>query len=380
MKKKNILIIALFVLFIVFLFSWRFASILPSLAGVSFIDSLSLIMSVIGKVFTTLPYFTTTWEILRIAFIITFVISLIVLFAFFPKLENKWNWDAYYDIKRKMDLLNPLSMNVDDDKFAASDINEMVGLQNVKGEIDKILAFYKVQSARKKEGLATGDLNLNFVFYGNPGTGKTVVARYIAKKLKESGILKKGQLFEADRSTMVDYGSNGTESKVHEVVNAARGGVLFIDEAYSLTVTRDDYGMEAINTLLKLMEDYRNELVVIVAGYDDLMRDFIQSNPGLQSRFTKHIYFRDYNAEELTQIFEIYAKKMQYSLGAEARQELKDYFLYKVDTKDNNFANGRLARNVFEETIGKQALRVGGSDKVSKQGLMEIRGEDLPLT
>jgi len=379
MKKKNIFIIAILALVIVFFFSWRLASLMPSFAGISFLDSLSLIISAIGKVFTTLPSFTTTAHVLSLALMITLIIVFIVLLLFVPSLMKKWSWDNYYDVKRKMDLINPKSMSVDDDKFSASDISEMVGLANVKEEIDKILAFYKVQNARKKEGLQTGDLNLNFVFYGNPGTGKTVVARYVAKELKNNGILKKGQLFEADRSIMVDYGPNGTASKVHEVVNAARGGVLFIDEAYSLTATRDEYGMEAMNTLLKLMEDYRNELVVIVAGYDDLMKDFVESNPGLKSRFTKHIYFRDYTAEELTQIFEIYAKKRQYSLNNEARQELKDFFQYKIDTKDKNFANGRMARNVFEDTIAKQALRVTSKGNVSKAGLMEIKGEDLPL-
>jgi len=170
-----------------------------------------------------------------------------------------------------------------------------------------------------------------------------------------------------------------TPSLVHEVVEAALGGVLFIDEAYTLTATRDEAGHEAIATLLKLMEDYRDNLVVIVAGYDDLMRDFISSNPGLESRFTKHIHFRDYSADELVQIFEIYARKRDYVLTMGARQALLEYFQYKIDKKDENFANGRLARNVFEESIAKQAIRVGQINDVGKDELMEIVEEDIPL-
>ena len=379
MKKNRNGLIVLCVFVSVFLFSWRLATVLQGVAGEDLMQKFENIIAAIATIFTTLPRLSFSGEVLSNAFIWAIIILALIGFAFSGKLMKQWSWDAYYDFKRKESLNKPKSMKFGSDKFGANDLSEMIGLENVKKEIDQIINYHKVQQMRKKKGLESGDLNLNFVFYGNPGTGKTVVARYIAGELKKHGILKKGQMFEADRASMVSSAWHGTPALVHEVVEASLGGVLFIDEAYTLTVTRDESGQEAIATLLKLMEDHRGNLVVIVAGYDNLMRDFIDSNPGLKSRFTKHIHFRDYDADELLQIFEIYAGKRDYVLTDGAKQALIDYFQYVIDTKDENFANGRFARNVFEETIAKQATRVGKLISASRHELMEVTEEDVPL-
>jgi len=378
MKKNKKWVIAGSVFVLVFLFSWRLATVLQGgISGENLVQQLESILISVKSVFITLPKFS--FSALGVACFYTLTILILLAFAFSGKLLKQWQWDSYYDYKRKSMKVRPKSMEFRTNLYGANDLSEMIGLENVKKEIDQILTYHKVQQMRKKKGLSSDDLNLNFVFYGKPGTGKTVVARYIAKELRENGILKKGQMFEADRSLMVSSQWGETPALVHEVVEASLGGVLFIDEAYTLTATRDEAGHEAIATLLKLMEDYRDKLVVIVAGYDELMQDFIDSNPGLESRFTKHIHFRDYTADELVQIFEIFARKRDYVIDAGARQALMDYFKYKIDRKDENFSNGRLARNVFEESIAKQAIRVGHMSDVSKEQLMEIVEEDVPL-
>jgi len=367
------------IIIIGFLLSWRLASSIPILKGLGFGAGLEAVVTGIINVFNKAPHFTFSGVVFRRTFYFMFIILAACLFGFSSKFIGNWKWDAYYDTKRQESKIKPKSLKVRDDKFSATDLSEMIGLENVKEEVDKIIGYYKVQQMRKGKGLAASDLNLNFVFYGNPGTGKTVIARYIARQLKENKILKKGQIFEADRSLMVAPGPGMTAPLVHEVVEQALGGVLFIDEAYTLTATRDEYGLEAINTLLKLMEDYRDELVVIVAGYSDLMQDFIESNPGLKSRFTRHIYFRDYTAEELVQIFEINCQKRDYTLTESAKKSVLDLFKFLVGKEDENFSNGRLVRNIFEETIARQAGRVGSKMIKDKASLMEITEDDIPL-
>lgn len=263
------------------------------------------------------------------------------------------------------------------DKFAAINIDEMIGLANVKRELEKIIGYYKVQRERKKKGLAASDLNLNLVFYGNPGTGKTVVARYLAQELAANGIISTGVFIECDRSSLIAQYQGQTAMKTREVAESALGGVLFIDEAYTLTAGKDSYGQEAVDTLLKIMEDYKEDLVVIVAGYDDLMHEFISSNPGLESRFTKHIKFDDYTAAELVKILTLDAKKRDYSLTDGAKDLLEEAFQTLIDNRDKNFANGRLARNIFEELAQHQAERVGSRAHISKADMMTIDEDDV---
>ena len=305
------------------------------------------------------------------------IIGALVMFIYFgEKMSGKLKWDMYYEQKRKENLVKPKGLVVENDPSAALNINEMIGLDEVKAELDKVVAFYKGNKERKRMGLKTSEININMVFYGNPGTGKTVMARYFASELKRQKIAR-GNFVEADRSLLVASGPGQTAPLVHEVVESAIGGVLFIDEAYTLTSNRDEYGLEAVNTLLKLMEDYKEDLIVIVAGYDDLMRDFIDSNPGLQSRFTKHLQFRDYTASELFQIFQLLCNKRQYMCTDDANRALSEIFQEYVASKDVNFSNGRFVRNLFEEIIANQSIRTMQMHMKSRNDLITIIEEDV---
>ena len=217
------------------------------------------------------------------------------------------------------------------------------------------------------------------VFTGNPGTGKTTVARILAKIYKNIGVIPKGHLVETDRSGLVGEYVGQTAVKTNKVIDHALGGVLFIDEAYSLLGDEKDYGREAIATLLKRMEDERGQLVVILAGYTKEMQDFINSNPGLQSRFSRYIEFPDYNADELFQIFCKQLKQFEYTLTDEAEEALKGYFADAVTYKGPNFGNARFVRNVFEHTLQKQANRLAKEPFLSTQKLAEITKEDLAM-
>lgn len=258
-------------------------------------------------------------------------------------------------------------------------LNDLIGLSSVKYEITKLANFIKIQQVRKSKGLKTPDISYHCVFTGNPGTGKTTVARIIASIYKDLGILKKGHLVETDRSGLVAEYVGQTAVKTNKIVDSALDGVLFIDEAYSLVQgAKEDYGQEAISTLLKRMEDDRNRLVVILAGYGTEMQTFIDSNPGLQSRFNRYIHFPDYTADELEQIFILNAKNNQYTLDDEALVKLEGSMVSAVEHKDKNFGNARFVRNLFEITIQNQAMRLSSRQKITEEILSKITAEDLP--
>lgn len=242
----------------------------------------------------------------------------------------------------------------------------LVGIEATKAEIENLINLAKLQQARKEQGLNTADMSLHLVFSGNPGTGKTTVARIIAKVYKGLGILSEGQLIETDKSELVAGYVGQTAIKTREVISKAIGGVLFIDEAYTLVDKNGQgFGQEAIDTILKEMEDNRDNLVVIVAGYDDLMDNFIKSNPGLQSRFNKYIHFDDYSADEMLAIFKSLCIKNQYSLSEECENILYDYFC-KINCAD--IGNGRGVRNIFEKAVTNHANRFAisnNSDELS---------------
>ena len=206
-------------------------------------------------------------------------------------------------------------------------------------------------------GLPSVPVSLHLVFSGNPGTGKTTVARIIAKIYKQIGVLSKGQLIEVDRASLVAGYVGQTAIKTMEKIKEAKGGVLFIDEAYSLNKEGNDYGQEAIDTILKAMEDYREDFVVIVAGYKELMERFINSNPGLKSRFNKYIEFDDYNENELVQIFCSMCRKHGYVVTDDALSKVQEKIKCMLKNKDENFANARDIRNLFEVIITNQANR-----------------------
>ncbi len=258
-----------------------------------------------------------------------------------------------------------------------SELDRLVGLEGVKKEVHNLINLARVYALRKEHGLPNVEMSLHMVFSGNPGTGKTTIARLMARVYRSLGILSKGHLVEVDRSGLVAGYIGQTAVKTAEAVKKALGGVLFIDEAYALTgKSESDYGGEAIETLLKLMEDNRDVLVVIVAGYDGLMQEFVESNPGLSSRFNRYLHFDDYTVDEMLKIFELQLKKGQFLLTDNARAAVRDY-IEASNTSSISFGNARGVRNIFERVLVQQANRLACAKSVSREMLLEISEEDV---
>ena len=260
-----------------------------------------------------------------------------------------------------------------------AELDALTGLEQVKADVKDMINVIKVRKLRKENGLPVPDMSLHLVFMGNPGTGKTTVARLLSRIYHAIGVLSKGQLVETDRSGLVAGYVGQTAIKTGEVIQRAIGGVLFIDEAYSLSNSDsgNDFGREAIETLLKAIEDHRDDLVVIVAGYSDLMEGFIASNPGLQSRFNKYFTFEDYNGGELLKIFKSMCTKNQYRLSDGAAKFAKQLFNDMYNNRDENFGNARDVRNIFEKAITVQSGRVAAMSAPTKDDLMTFSKSDL---
>lgn len=257
------------------------------------------------------------------------------------------------------------------------ELDGYIGLTAVKKEVRNLINMVTVHQMRERNGLPAADLSLHMVFSGNPGTGKTTIARLMARIYHSLGILSKGHLVEVDRSGLVAGYVGQTAIKTGKAVESALGGVLFIDEAYALNGKSDnDFGQEAIDTLLKAMEDHRNDLVVIAAGYDGLMDRFIHSNPGLESRFNRFLHFDDYTEDEMLDIFRSRCEKGCYRL-AEGAEKLVREFLEEENTDPVSFGNGRGVRNLFERILVQQANRLAGMENATREDLMEITPEDI---
>lgn len=268
-------------------------------------------------------------------------------------------------------------------KEAQQELDGLIGLDSVKTEVKRLMAYLKIQKQRREHGLKQSSQTLHFVFKGNPGTGKTTVARIIGKILYGFQILKTPKLVEGDRATLVSGYVGQTALKTGEVVDSALDGVLFIDEAYALSnpTGQHDFGQEAINTLLKRMEDNRDQLVVIVAGYPRLMQQFIETNPGLESRFTRYIDFDDYAVADLCRIFEKFCADSEYELTTEARAIASILFTAAYQGRDERFGNARFVRNVFERAVGLHSERLAAQPEaaITREDLIHFTQEDIPL-
>jgi AAA+ superfamily predicted ATPase len=263
---------------------------------------------------------------------------------------------------------------------ALQELNDLIGLENIKTEVKTLTNFLKVQKIRAQRGMTQTPVSLHAVFGGPPGTGKTTVARLMGRIYHGLEFLDKGHLVETDRSGMVAGYVGQTAKKVDDLVNSALDGVLFIDEAYALTPaeTGNDFSQEAIDILLERMEDYRDRLVVIVAGYTDEMQNFIESNPGLKSRFNRYFYFQDYRPSELVAIFRKLCEKSHFILTDATVAKLEAILTTLYEKRDRTFGNARLVRNLFEKTIERQANRLAVLSSLTDELLVTLLPEDVP--
>ena len=261
----------------------------------------------------------------------------------------------------------------------SDELNNLIGLENVKKEIEDLVIFNKVQKNREKIGLKKTNRTMHMAFLGNPGTGKTTVARIVGNMYRSLGILSKGHFIEATRTDLIAEYQGQTALKVKRLIQKAKGGVLFIDEAYSITENEksDSYGRECLTELTKALEDYRDDLVVIVAGYDDLMKKFFESNPGLKSRFNYFIEFEDYTVNQMFEIFLSYCKNEDYILQESAAEKLKKYLDKQSEDSENKNSNGRFVRNVFDKIIMNQAKRLSNLSLPTKENYITILEEDI---
>lgn len=259
------------------------------------------------------------------------------------------------------------------------ELNALVGLEKVKSKVQDLIVYQKIQKMRREQNLHSAKNTLHLAFTGNPGTGKTTVARIVGRIYKQIGLLSKGHFVEVSRTDLIAGYQGQTALKVKKVIEQAKGGVLFIDEAYSITENdhTDSYGRECLTELAKALEDYREDLVVIVAGYTEPMNQFFESNPGLKSRFNTFIEFNDYSSNELDEILVSMCKKNDYILTDEVKEKIHFYFEQQTSSKDKSFSNGRLVRNLFDDLVMNHARRVINVKNPGREELSTIKVEDF---
>lgn len=292
----------------------------------------------------------------------------------------------YYGHFYLMEICNNKSEPVEKEKTLKElldELNSLVGLDSVKDKVKDLIAYQKVQKMRRDNNLHSVKNTLHLAFLGNPGTGKTTVARIVGRIYKQLGLLSKGHFVEVSRTDLIAGYQGQTALKVKKVIEKAKGGTLFIDEAYSLTENdhSDSYGRECLTELTKALEDYRDDLAVIVAGYTEPMQKFFESNPGLRSRFSTFIEFEDYSVRELEEILVDICAKNDYELSESAKKLLHIYLENKVNSKEENFANGRMIRNLYEELVMNHARRVFNMETpniVDLKTILDVDFNQLP--
>jgi SpoVK/Ycf46/Vps4 family AAA+-type ATPase len=277
------------------------------------------------------------------------------------------------DVQEKVHI--PIDEKLLEDSL--NQLNSLIGLENIKKEVTSLVSSLKMSQIREERGLKIVEKNLHSVFMGNPGTGKTSVARLLSRIYKALGLLEKGHLVEVDRAGLVAGFQGQTAIKTDQKINDALGGTLFIDEAYMLSMKSDDFGQEAIATLLKRMEDFKDQFIVIAAGYTDQMRNFIDSNPGLQSRFSNYFYFDDFTSMQLLSVIEKFAVEYGYKYETEAIEYLRNYFNKLYETRSKNFGNARDIKNLFFKSISNQEQRLTGMYQHSDEDLITLKLEDI---
>lgn len=303
--------------------------------------------------------------------------------AFDKKFENAAAFNNYIGLnfnKSKTDKeINHLPEE-DTLEKVLKELNDLVGLTEVKKDVSELINLLEIQKKRSNQGLKNVEITLHTVFLGPPGTGKTSVARLLSRIFKHLGFLSKGQMYETDREGLVAGYVGQTATKVDGAVESSLGGVLFVDEAYALTQNAfgNDYGAEAVNTLLKRMEDHREDLAVVVAGYTEPMKIFIESNPGLRSRFNRYFHFNHFTPQELFQIFESFCSKSDFIISDDAKEKLIDTFDLLCETKNESFGNARVVRNLFEKCVQNQANRIVKLKKITSKILKTLTEEDIP--
>lgn len=292
---------------------------------------------------------------------------------------------GFYGYSALQEICEPIKESDEDTRTLQdllNELNALVGLEKVKNKVKDLIVYRRVQKMRQEKDLHSAKNTLHLAFMGNPGTGKTTVARIVGRIYKHIGLLSNGHFVEVSRTDLIAGYQGQTALKVKKVIEQAKGGVLFIDEAYSITENdhSDSYGKECITELTKALEDYREDMVVIVSGYTEPMNKFFESNPGLKSRFNTFIEFDDYSSDELDKILIYMCKNNDYILDEEVKEKIHLYFEHRISSKNDNFANGRLVRNLYDDLVINHARRVINVSNPDRLELSTIKAEDFTFS